>query len=70
MNRRVLHQIVCDWIVPGAIGLAGAAVVISGAEIGGVLGWLLITVAAAALACVVMWAVRTVYSDDWMDDNA
>lgn len=68
MNRSPLRRLVCDWIVPGVIGLGGAAVLIAGAEIGGVIGWLFIGLAAAALVGVVVYAVRTIYTDDWIND--
>ena len=68
MSRNGLRAFAKDWIVPGLIGLAGAAVLIVGAELGGLIGWLLMGLVALVMAGVIGWAVRAVYLDDWPDD--
>jgi len=67
MSRERLHAFAQDWVVPGGLGLAGAAVVIAGAEIGGPVGWILIGLAGLALVGAIVWAMR-LYTDDWTDD--
>ncbi|GAB5535590.1 MAG: hypothetical protein Rubg2KO_18390 [Rubricoccaceae bacterium] len=68
MSRRRLHAFAHDWLVPGLIGLAGAAVVIAGAEIGGLVGWLVIGLAFLSLIGAVVWAVRSAYRDSPFDE--
>ena len=72
MTGQRLRAFAHDWILPGLIGLAGAAVIIAGAEVGGLVGWLFIGLAAFAMVAVVVWAVRSAYSDypfGWPDDD-
>ena len=72
MTRERLVAFARDWIAPAVAGLAGAAVLITGAELGGAIGWSLIGLAAGALVGMVAWAVRPFYTDDpfdWPDDE-
>lgn len=67
-----LTRIVREWIGPSLVALAGAAVVIAGAEIGGVIGWAILGLAACAVVGVVVWALRSFYRDypfDGLDDE-
>ncbi|MEO0558104.1 MAG: hypothetical protein AAF170_07960 [Bacteroidota bacterium] len=62
-----------EWLGPTLAGLAGAAVLIAGAEIGGAIGWAILGLAALGLIGVVVWALRSVYRDypfdDWDDED-
>lgn len=73
MRRGRLTRIVREWIGPSLVALAGAAVVIAGAEIGGVIGWTILGLAACAVVGVVVWAVWSYAKDypfgDWPEDD-
>lgn len=64
MTRGRLAGLAREWMAPGLGGLAGAGLVIAGAEIGGVIGWMLLGLVACAMVGVVGWIVWTAYRDD------
>lgn len=55
------------WLGPALAGLAGAGLLIVGAEVGGALGWVLIGLVACALVGMVAWVMHSAYRDSPFD---